>query len=295
MSSNTPEMVSVNTYVPTTNETPSTTVRTKASERNLWATRFLIAMRNIGTPRRSASPAERLHLIQDGGDCRRGHLTGDLSVREEHHSVRCRGRARVVRHDDDGLSQVVDRFAEKRKDLATGARVEVAGWFVREDHFGARDQRPSNSNSLLLTPGQLSWTMVKARPESEAVHDRVEPRRIGLVTGEPQGQQDVLSGVQRRQQVVGLEDEADPVASGLRALTFGQRGQLDIAEPNPSGAEVVERREALHQGRLSRAGGSHDRGHLAALELDRDIVECADLRVALAEQLHAMDHRRGRC
>ena len=44
---------------------------------------------------------------------------------------------------------------EQRHDLVAGALVEVAGGLVGQQHAGALDQRPGDSDALLLPAGQF--------------------------------------------------------------------------------------------------------------------------------------------
>ena len=113
---------------------------------------------------------------------------------------------------------------------------------------------------------------------------------VALVAAEEQRQGDVLLRGERRDQVVGLEDEADRGAAQLGELLVVELGEVDVADVHRPAGEVVEPGEAVHQRALARAGRAHDRGELARLERHGDAVEGAHLAVAAAVDLHRV-HR----
>ncbi len=111
-----------------------------------------------------------------------------------------------------------------------GFRVEVAGGLVGEHDGRARDERARDRDALLLAAGELRGAVVEAVADADGVDQPVEPLAVGLAPGDRQRQQDVLFGVQHRQQVERLEDEADPVAAQLGQALVVEPGQLDAVE-----------------------------------------------------------------
>ena len=87
---------------------------------------------------------------------------------------------------------------------------------------------------------------------------------VGLAAGERHRQRDVLDRGQRRNEVVGLEDEAEAVAADLRQLLVGKRAEVDVADVDVTARERVEPGEAVQQRRLARARRTHDRRVLGA-------------------------------
>ena len=122
--------VSVNTYVPATNATPSTTASADRARRPLCAR----AVRKVA---RSTSAAVGGVEVEHGGRApspasgrparrRSGRRRGTARGRR-------RRRRRVVGDHDDRLAELVDRAAQEAEHLRAGARVEVAGGLVGED------------------------------------------------------------------------------------------------------------------------------------------------------------------
>ena len=160
---------------------------------------------------------------------------------------------------------VVDRRAHEREDLAAGAAVEVPGRLVGEDHGGARGQRPGHGDALLLAAGELARAVLEALGQADGLDDRADPLLVGPAAGERHRQRDVLVGGQRRQQVEGLEHEADALAADLGQLACrracrgrcrrGRRGPdvsvsrparqcMSVDLPEPDGPMTAVRRPA---------------------------------------------------
>ena len=118
---------------------------------------------------------------------------------------------------------VGDRCTQERQQLPGRARIEVAGGFVGEDEFGAADQRPGTGDPLLLTTGHFTGTMREAIGDPERFDEMVKPRLVDLHPSEVERKRDVLGRGQRRDEVEGLEHEADPIPA--------QPGQIAVVEP----------------------------------------------------------------
>ena len=110
----------------------------------------------------------------------------------------------------------------------------------------------------------------------------VEPLPVGLAAGDRERQDQVLLGGEHRQQVEELEDEAELVAAQLGQRAVVEPGDLDAVELDRAGGRLVEPGEDVHQGRLARARGSHDRREAAALEAGADVDQGVDRGFALA-------------
>src|SRR5262249_38104684 len=95
--------------------------------------------------------------------------------------------------------------------------------------------------------------------------------------------------VERGHEVVRLEDEADLVSPKLGELALVERRQVDIPDEHPARGQGVETGHAVHEGRLARAGRTHDGGIDALVELRRDAVEGSHLALALAVDLQRID------
>ena len=133
----------------------------------------------------------------------------DPPVGEHQQPVGEGGGVGVVGDHHDRLAEVVDGMAQQVEHVAGGFRVEVARGLVREHDRRARDQRARDGHALLLAAGHLGRAVGEPVADADGVDQAVEPLAVGLAPGDRQRQQDVLLGVQHRQQVERLEDEAD--------------------------------------------------------------------------------------
>jgi hypothetical protein len=203
------------------------------------------------------------------------------------------GRVRVVGDHHDGLAVLVDRAAHEAEQLGARGRVEVAGGLVGEHDRRLGGQRPGRGHPLLLAAGQLGRLVAEALAQPDSVDHPVDPGPVRLAAGDGQGQLEVLGRGEGREQVEGLEHEADLVPAEQGELLLGQLAELDVADEDLPGGDPVQPGQAVHQGRLAGAGRAHDGGEPAARELDRDVVKGPDLGLALPVDLGHLDGPRG--
>ena len=104
-----------------------------------------------------------------------------------------------------------------------------------------------------------------------------------------QRQLDVLDGVQHRDEVIELEDEADVAAAPVGQLALGQRRQIGARDRDLARGDAVDAGDQVQQRRLARAGRAHQRDELALGHVEVDAVEDLDLlRVALIDLAHVL-------
>ena len=130
-----------------------------------------------------------------------GELTGQPSVGKQHDAVGARCSPGIVGDHDDGLTEFIDRGAQDVQHLFTGARVEVAGGLVGDEHIGLGDECTGKSDSLLLPAGELVRPVAQTLAQPEQVDHAVEDATIGLPSRQLRGQQDVLLGTHRGHEV----------------------------------------------------------------------------------------------
>src|SRR3954466_10186761 len=183
-------IVSVNTNVPATKATPSTTAKPVSTVRSLRAQRPFSAIFSISV----GSPQE----LDDGVGGGLLRVVHDLPVAQDHDPVRDRRGGRVGRHHHHRLAVVVHRVAKEAEYLVRGLRVEVPGRLVGEHHGWAVDQRARHGDALLLATGELGGTVGEAVAEADGADQRVAPLGVGLAPGQRERQQDVLLGGQDR-------------------------------------------------------------------------------------------------
>ena len=154
---------------------------------------------------------------------------------------------------------------EQSEHLLLAGGVEVAGRLVEQEHAGLHDERAGDGDALLLAARELRREMAGAIGEA----DLAEPGEHAAATlsrrhsGVHERQLDVAIGTRARQQVVGLEHEADALAANVRATRLVERRHLLAHELVGAGRRTVEAAEDGEQRRLARAGRAHDRDELA--------------------------------
>src|SRR5690606_18571912 len=121
--------------------------------------------------------------------------------------------------------------------------------------------------------------------QREGVDERVEPPGVDLRARELEGQGDVLLRGEHRQEVEGLEHEADALAAQERQGVVVELRELGLAEVHGPARGRVESGEQVHEGRLARARGAHDRGEGTGGEVHVDAGEGVDGGRALAVDL----------
>ena len=191
----------------------------------------------------------------------------------------------VVGDHDDGLAELVDRAPQQREDLLRGRRVEVAGRLVGEDHGGLGGERARHRDALLLAAGELGGPVRAAVGERDRLEQLLDAPVAVTAAGERQREPDVLLGGEDRDEVEGLEDEADLVAAQAREVAVVELADLGAADGHGAVGRAVEPGEHVHERRLAGPGRAHDRGERAGLDLQRDTAERVDGGVTLAVAL----------
>ena len=206
--------------------TPSSTAIAVSAERSL----------RVGRAPGGPEPItrQRLQVVEDLVLRRALVVVDDLAVGQEQDRVGDRRRARVVGDHHDRLAELVDGAAQQVEHVAAGVRVEVAGRLVGEHDAGPGDERARDRDALRLAAGQLARAVRAAVLEADRVDQRLEPLLVRLVAADPDRQQDVLLGVQDRQQVVALEDEADRAAPQQRQLAVAQLVEAGAVDLDPA-------------------------------------------------------------
>ena len=172
----------------------------------------------------------------------------------------------------------LDRCLEELHDLRAGLGVEVAGRLVGQEDGGPVDQRARDGHALALAAGQFVGPVMHAVGQPH-FGQRVERRSPPLFRGHAgidQRQLDVAQGGGPRQQVEGLEDEADLPVADLGELVVVHLADVDAVELVLARGGRVQAADQVHQGGLARAGRAHDGHVLAALDVQRDVPQGVD-------------------
>ena len=160
---------------------------------------------------------------------------------------------------------------------------------------GRATQAAGDRDPLLLAARQLARAGGRAGRAGRARRPagRTTPGRRAA-TAEVDRQQDVLPGGEHRQQVEGLEDEADVVAAEAGQRGVVQRGELAPGDDHRPGRRRVQPGQAVHQRGLARSGRAHDRGEPAGGDVQVDAVQGVHRRRAAAVGLGQCGRARGR-
>ena len=105
-------------------------------------------------------PDERQELHADR--LRRAAPLSRCSVR-----VRALGRARIVRHHDDGLAVLAVERLQQVEDLVAGLAIEVARRLVAQQQRRIGDDRAGDADALLLAARQLTRIVLRAIGEAD--------------------------------------------------------------------------------------------------------------------------------
>ena len=158
---------------------------------------------------------------------------------------------------------------------------------------GCVDQRAGDRDALLLAAGQLAGPVADPVGQPEHVDHGLVAVAVDVAAGELEGEQDVLAGGEHRQQVEGLEDEADVVATEDREGCVVESFERHPGDADGPGGRLVEAGKAVHQRGLAGAGGAHDRGEPAGRQVEVDAAEGVHLGVAAAVGLGQAAGARG--
>jgi hypothetical protein len=143
-------------------------------------------------------------------------LVDHTPVAKEDNPVCPSGMAGLVR-DQEPRRPRVAAAAQQLQDGIACHGVQGTGGLVGEDEPTLSDERPGNGDPLLLPAGQVVREPTRQRAQAKLVQ-RAQRLRSGLArprSVELDGQRDVLSRRQSRQQVQLLEDVTDGSAAKL--------------------------------------------------------------------------------
>ena len=103
---------------------------------------------------------------------------------------------------------------------------------------------------------------------------------IGPAVIQEQRKEDILLHIQFRDQMEGLKDKADVLASEDGTLIFIQRKEIQTVQQDFSGSRRIQPSDAVEQRAFARAGFADHCGKLAFLQRERDVFQCFHAGVA---------------
>src|SRR6266436_1202084 len=122
------------------------------------------------------------------------------------------------------------------------AAVEVSGGLVRQQNFGLGDERPGQSDSLLLAAGKLTRAVMRTLLQTHLVQpSRSFPLRLLLgLTPKQQRHGHVFQCRKFRQQVVELPNETELMVTEPGRVIFRERTQSQVGAVYVTGRSPIK-------------------------------------------------------
>ena len=192
-----------------------------------------------------------------------------------------RGGARIVGHHQDGLARLAVQRLEKVEHRIARLAVEVAGRLVAQQEQRIGDDGARDADPLFLAAGQFGRAVPGAVGKTDECQRRAGAAQPlgGRQVGQQQRQLDIALGGQHRQQVVGLEDEADVARAPAGEIGVAQPVDRQALDLDAARGRPVEAADQVEERALARSGRPHQ----------RDVVTAGDVEVEEAAQ-YLYDH-----
>ena len=190
-------------------------------------------------------------------------------------------------HHDDGLAVLAIEDLQEIEDLFGVVAVEVAGGLVAHQDGRIGDDGPGDGHTLLLPAGQLTGLVLRAVIEADDGQRRlgVAAALLARELGQQQREFDVALGVQHRQQVVELENEADGCRPPAGQLPVGQLVEVVLRDHHLSRRSAIQTSDDVQEGRLTATRGTHQRHEVAFVYRHIDAHQHLDELTRLDEGL----------
>ena len=176
-------------------------------------------------------------------------------------------------HEDQGRPGRAVEREDQVDDRGTGRRIQVSGRFVRKQDLWRWRKRTGQSHALLLPAGQMLGIVLQPARQSDPVQPLARHLARIVRSREFQRQHHVFERGQRRQQLKGLEHEADRVAAQRGAFILVQREKVDAPDGHRTRSGNIQTRQQSQKSGLARTRGTHDRNRLALADAERNIVQ----------------------
>jgi hypothetical protein len=158
-------------------------------------------------------------------------------------------------HDDRRTVFPVKSLQEGKNDVPRPV-VEGTGRFVRQDETGTMDERPCQSNPLLLPAGELRGGPVFHSGETDLFQKTMDGKRIASSL-ESQGKKDVFAHGEGREQVEELKDESHILPAKEGSLPFRETVQGKLSEKDCPLIRQIDAANQVQECGLARAGIPH--------------------------------------
>jgi len=202
----------------------------------------------------------------------------------------------IMRDHDDGLRAVTAEILQDREDVAGGLGVQIASGFIGYNQTRVGDQGAGDGDALFLAAGKLLRQMMAAFAQPNEVEGCCDllAALTGTEAGEQEGQLHVLKGGENRDQVKGLENEADVLVTPIGEFGFVKLGDVDAIDNTLARGGAINAGNDVEQGGFAGAGRAHEREELATRDFKGDAVQSGDVDLPLPvdfAQLKDLYHR----
>ena len=187
----------------------------------------------------------------------------------------------VVGHDHEGDAELVLDVQQLELRVLAQLLVERGERLVEQQELGALDQRARERDALALAAGELVRHALDERLHAHELQDVRHPV-VDLALRDPvlpQTEGDVLLHVHVREERIGLEHHVDGPLVGRR------RGDVHAVDPDAALGRALESGHHAQQRRLAGARAAEQAEDLAAVDVERDVVDGDEVAEPLGQLL----------
>lgn len=192
------------------------------------------------------------------------------SVAKHDDAVRSSRGFQVMRHEHDSRPRERS-LVQQIKHASARFPVERAGRLICEHNSRPRRKHSRNGYTLLLSARELARQVIRTFQEANGIE-----RREGIdasLAREPRWERNILFRAERRNEIEGLKDEADPVPPHLRELSGRQSQEIVPQQGDCARCCGFEAREAIQQRRLAGSAWADNRDELPRRNRERNVIE----------------------
>ena len=241
----------------------------------------------------AASGGDQLHDL-GGAGVLGPHLGGHPTEVERRHPVGDLHDVVHVVRDQYDAAALVGQAAYEVEHLTGLGDAERGGRLVEEDDLAVPQHRLGDRDGLSLTTGQVRHELAHRGDRADRqARQRLARLPLHLAVGEERAHPRDLTAeehVLRDVEVVGecevLVDELDAEGRGRAGIGDRHRGAL---EGDLTAVGAVDTGDALHERRLAGTVVTHQRGDLARVDVEVDVVQDVDWSEALVQLVGRQD------
>src|SRR5437763_5025091 len=196
-------------------------------------------------------------------------LAHERAVAHAKAARRARDEGRIVRGEDEGDARLGVEPLQKIEDLRGGLGVEVGGGLVGEDELRIAGHCARDGYALPLPAGKLVGPLAPLRRQAnliEPVRDAFAPRGPSEAAHE-QRILDILVRGEHRDEIEGLENEAEDLGPGGGEAVEGEGGDVDAVDDDAPGVRLVDAADQIEQRGFTAAGGAGEGEKIAASDV----------------------------